>query len=53
MGAEAFRMYTAKFDDAPALLYIFQQYDHFSARADHCNSITLVDVMDWLESTTE
>ena len=53
MATKAFRIRIAAFDDAPALLDIFQQCDPFAAKADHRNGITLVDVMDWLESATD
>ena len=44
---------TAIFDDAPDILAIYQECDRFANALHRQDNINLIDVMDWLESTTD
>ncbi|NLQ18390.1 N-acetyltransferase [Marinomonas sp. M1K-6] len=43
----------AVFDDAPAILSIFQHCDLFASTGYRQANISLIDVMDWLENITD
>lgn len=43
----------AVLDDAPSILSIFQQGDPFAVAANRQDSIGLLDVMEWLENTSD
>ncbi|MGO3345135.1 MAG: GNAT family N-acetyltransferase [Marinomonas sp.] len=43
---------TAVLEDAPAILAIFQQCDPFAVAEKRQNSISLIDVMEWLDSAS-
>ncbi|WP_036160801.1 GNAT family N-acetyltransferase [Marinomonas ushuaiensis] len=44
---------TAGLDDAPHILSIFQLCDPFASSIQRNDNISLIDVMDWLESATD
>ncbi|ETI58709.1 GNAT family N-acetyltransferase [Marinomonas profundimaris] len=43
----------AELDDVPAVFDIFQHSDHFAKTGSRQDGISLIDVMDWLESATD
>jgi phosphinothricin acetyltransferase len=47
------RIRMAIFDDAPDILAIYQKCDHFANAISRQENISLIDVMDWLENTSD